>query len=326
VVGIPNGSVLGGISLPQRFTNLTLTDVQAGGIASTPNFFAYLTLVRSDVGNIYLDGGWSGGSSVTLADSSAGNIYVSSTYSTDSITLTNSTAANLEVRSNYGLSSGVTLTNSSAWNIIYYAYQGNNGVTLYNSTAGDIAISAYDYVSGSVYLQGTSSAGTITGDNLLWINGSLMTGWGPDLAWWIGWPVYLINGVQHSGLNQDGNGVGSDGYKYINATRVVYAYSLPAANQVLSGVAYGEGLTGTHTEATIPNAPQAWGNYTYYAQGDVVSEGGFLWLLANTGGWTVGGRPSLGYGWQKLSTGGGASAPQPINLAQLVGLPPFIQL
>jgi hypothetical protein len=101
-----------------------------------------------------------------------------------------------------------------------------------------------------------------------------------------------------------------------------------AATQIIGGynVSFYGGVVIDVPITPIPNSPQEWGNYTYYAQGDVVSEGGFLWVLANTGGWTVGGRPSLGYGWQKLSTGGGVSAPQPINLAQLVGLPPFIQL
>ena len=111
---------------------------------------------------------------------------------------------------------------------------------------------------------------------------------------------------------------------YVDGIGYYPSTSFPQPSQVLSGVAYGNGLTGTLADS---NAPQPWGNYTYYGQGDVVSEGGFLWLLASTGGWTVGGRPSLGYGWQKLSTGGGTSAaPQAINLAQLIGLPPFIQL
>ena len=325
VVGIPNASVLGDINLPARFTNLTLTDVQAGSITSNNgHYYTYLTLVRSDVGSIYLDGGWSGGSSATLTDSSAGNIYVSSTQYFESITLTNSTAADLEVRGRGQIS--VTLTNSTSSNIISYSEYANNPVTLTDSTAGDIAVSAYSpwQCSGPVYLNGTSSAGTITGNGWTWYYGNPLTGWGVNFGLW---PAYFINGVQHYGLNEYGNGVsGFDGYKYINANRVVDLSSLPTANQVLSGVAYGEGMMGTHTEATIPKAPQAWGNFTYYAQGDVVSEGGFLWILASTGGWTVGGRPSLGYGWQKLSTGGGASAPQPINLAQLIGLPPFIQL
>jgi hypothetical protein len=92
---------------------------------------------------------------------------------------------------------------------------------------------------------------------------------------------------------------------------------------VASGIAFGinHSQTGTLTQ---PNTPQAWGNYTYYAQGDVVSLGGFLWELISMGGWTVGGRPDLGYGWQKLSTGG-TSRPA-VNIAGLIGLPPFIQL
>jgi len=74
------------------------------------------------------------------------------------------------------------------------------------------------------------------------------------------------------------------------------------------------------------NAPKAWDNYANYYQGDVVSETGFLWLLVSTGGWTVGGNPNLGYGWQKLSVGGGNVEVSPINIAQLIGLPPFIQI
>jgi hypothetical protein len=113
---------------------------------------------------------------------------------------------------------------------------------------------------------------------------------------------------------------------YVEGIGYYPATSFPPPSQVLSGVSYGNGLKGTHTEAAIPKAPQPWGNYTYYAQGDVVAYDDNLWLLVSTGGWTVGGRPDLGYGWQKLSTGG-ATSPQPsVNLAQLLGLPPFIQL
>jgi hypothetical protein len=141
---------------------------------------------------------------------------------------------------------------------------------------------------------------------------------------------YYVNGVLGTGVFEgryyvDGvpsTGSYNGGY-YLDGDRLYPASALPQPSQVQAGVSYGNGLTGTLSDS---NAPQPWDNYTYYGQGDVVSEGGYLWLLASTGGWTVGGRPSLGYGWQRLSTGGG-TAPQPsVNLAQLLGLPPFVQL
>jgi hypothetical protein len=70
-----------------------------------------------------------------------------------------------------------------------------------------------------------------------------------------------------------------------------------------------------------------WDNYANYSQGDVVLDGsGNLWYLASTGGWTVGGAPEVGYGWQRLYLGNGGGSSASFNIGALIGLPPFIQL
>jgi hypothetical protein len=137
--------------------------------------------------------------------------------------------------------------------------------------------------------------------------------------------VYYIGGQQTS-LDSYGNGIWNSGIYSVGSLVGVALSLLPTTAQVQSGVTYGNGLTGTL--ATETPIPQEWDNYAYYGQGAVVAYDDSLWLLASIGGWTVGGRPDLGYGWQKLFTGGGSTgAPaSPINIAQLIGLPAFIQL
>lgn len=103
------------------------------------------------------------------------------------------------------------------------------------------------------------------------------------------------------------------------------AAQLPTIGQVLAGVQFGCGgsLTGTFDPASVPD----WDNYANYSQGDVVLAGGSLWYLSSTGGWTVGGAPSAGYGWQRLSTETQSSGNNTgIDFARLIGLPPFIKL
>jgi hypothetical protein len=103
------------------------------------------------------------------------------------------------------------------------------------------------------------------------------------------------------------------------------AAQLPTIGQVLAGVQFGCGrsLTGTFNAASVPD----WDNYANYSQGDVVLAGGSLWYLSSTGGWTVGGAPSAGYGWQRLSTETQSSENNTgIDFARLIGLPPFINL
>jgi hypothetical protein len=127
-------------------------------------------------------------------------------------------------------------------------------------------------------------------------------------------------------LDQNGNGVWN-GNNYFSGEIVVALSSLPSPSDVRAGVTYGNSQTGTLIQS---NTPQPWSNYAYYAQGDVVSADGHLWLLTSTGGWTVGGAPGAGYGWQKLSTnsngGNAGNTSSGINLGQLIGLPPFIQI
>jgi hypothetical protein len=137
--------------------------------------------------------------------------------------------------------------------------------------------------------------------------------------------IYYIGG-QGTSLDSGGNGSWNSGFYSVGSLVGVALSLLPTASQVQSGVTYGNGLTGTL--ATETPIPQEWDNYAYYGQGAVVAYDDSLWLLASIGGWTVGGRPDLGYGWQKLFTGGGSTgAPaSPINIAQLIGLPAFIQL
>jgi hypothetical protein len=99
---------------------------------------------------------------------------------------------------------------------------------------------------------------------------------------------------------------------------------LPHPSDVRAGVSYGASLGyGTLNVANVP----VWDNYANYSQGDVVLAGGSLWYLSSIGGWTVGGAPSAGYGWQRLSTETQSSGNNTgIDFARLIGLPPFINL
>ena len=42
-----------------------------------------------------------------------------------------------------------------------------------------------------------------------------------------------------------------------------------------------------------------WDNFAYYGEGDIVTLNGLKYMLAHQAGWTVGGSPALGYGWQR---------------------------
>jgi len=48
---------------------------------------------------------------------------------------------------------------------------------------------------------------------------------------------------------------------------------------------------------TYVTPPAAWDNFAYYELYDLVTHVGQVWILAATGGWTVGGAPGAGYGW-----------------------------
>jgi hypothetical protein len=134
---------------------------------------------------------------------------------------------------------------------------------------------------------------------------------------------YFINGVETT-LPESGTGSWNNKY-FINGVETPLDAN---GNGFLNGLFYVGGVlaNGSVQFSNVPPSPPAWGNFTYYSQGAVVSDNGSLWLLVSTGGWTVGGRPGLGYGWQQLSTGGGGLPTPSVNLAQLLGLPPFVQL
>jgi len=53
-------------------------------------------------------------------------------------------------------------------------------------------------------------------------------------------------------------------------------------------------LIAAHPTYTTP--PAAWDNFAYYGLYDLVTAGNQVWILAGTGGWTVGGAPP-GYNW-----------------------------
>jgi len=77
-----------------------------------------------------------------------------------------------------------------------------------------------------------------------------------------------------------------------------------------------EGSTGpTGAQGTIVNSYRGlWDNFTEYYLGDIVthpSGAESLWILASTGGWTIGGAPP-GFGWEVLTVQGatGVTGPQ----------------
>ncbi len=198
-------------------------------------------------------------------------------------------------------------------------------------------------------------SGTGWWNNKFWIGGTETTLPQSGTGWWdttgyddngeaYGSASYYIGGVQTS-LPQSGTGAWNNKYWIGGAETTLNesgtgtwnnAYYMAAVatqldangNGFLNGLFYVGGVlaSGPVQFSNVPPSPPAWGNFTYYQQGAVVSDNGSLWLLVSTGGWTVGGRPGLGYGWQKLSTGEGGLPTPSVNLAQLLGLPPFVQL
>jgi hypothetical protein len=254
-----------------------------------------------------------GGTSVTFNDSSSNTSPSGGVYAP--IVTFNDNSTNYGTIGSYSYPTTATFNGSSA-NYFYV-----NGVATYNDysfsngfEAGDdgITFNDYSYNNGYAifslgsfndYSYNSGTVGSCTFNNYSYNSGYI----GDATIEWLSPQNATFNDFSYNSGSTTGTATFNGVY---------------AVGRIGSGTTYGGQM---YVNMTLPN-PQPWDNYASYGQGNVVSEGGFLWLLANTGGWTVGGRPSLGYGWQKLSTGGGVSAPQPINLAQLVGLPPFIQL
>jgi hypothetical protein len=166
-------------------------------------------------------------------------------------------------------------------------------------------------ITGNCTFKGTSSnSGSITGNAYVYYPAQNPLGGSVSGTISYAWP--------------NGTGIWG-GDVWVNGESVVV---IPAESEVQAGVVYGfpnAPLMGTLSAETP--IPQEWDNYAYYGQGAVVALNGSLWQLVSTGGWTVGGRPDLGYGWQQLSlSSGGGGSQSGINLSQLIGLPPFIQL
>ena len=157
-------------------------------------------------------------------------------------------------------------------------------------------------VTGLVGETGVTGPSGIPGQNVTW-RGT----YDPDVTY------SAYDGVTYSGSSWVlVTYVGFPGY---TPSEPVWQLIASQGGQGESGPSGSTGATGetgnTGPQGTVINSFKgAWDGYYYYTLGDIVTyppNSESLWILASTGGWTVGGAPP-GYGWAILASQGATGA------------------